>query len=211
MTKRIIFNLLFLSSLLFSIISYGQNKFSYIIDSTISKTVDENIKVPDFPDSLSSTIKSTVTINDTALPENYGFGNNLPAMIQAYLSHDTIFLTGFLMARKATNGYKIILTSDSYTVEYFAAADEGIFRVNKTDKPSHFINMICQTNKLTLSEKPQFKVGELIEGRIELTTNDYWSVGKKKNTKVKERLTGYFKTNLLQASAEQRELFKQVQ
>ena len=211
MAKKIILNLLFLSSLLFSIISYGQKKFSCTIDSTISKTVDENIKVPDFPDSLFSTIKSTVTINDTALPENYGFGNNLPAMIQAYLSHDTILLTGFLMARKATNGYKIILTSDICTIEYFAAADEDIFKINKTDKPSHFITMICQTSKLTLSEKPQFKVGELIEGTIELTTNDYWSAGKRKDTKVKERLTGYFKTNLLQSIAEQREFFKQVQ
>ena len=115
------------------------------------------------------------------------------------------------MARKATNGYKIILTTDSCTVEYFAFADEDIFKINKTDKPSRFISMICQTHKITLLEKPQFKVGELLEGTIELTTNDYWSVGKRNDAKVKEQLTGYFKTNLLQSSAGQKELFKQMQ
>jgi hypothetical protein len=209
MTKKIILNLLFSSSLLISITSCGQKTSPYIIDSAISKTVDENIKLTDF--SPWGKGKSVETRNDTTLPENYGFGKNFGAMTQASLSHDTIFITSFLMARKASFGYKIILTSDSCTVKYFSLADEDIFKINKADKPSHLITMVCQTKKLTLLQKAQFKVGELIEGVVDLTTNDFWSFNDGQNTKVKTKLTGYFKTNLSQFRPDDKDIFKQIQ
>jgi hypothetical protein len=209
MNKKIILSLLFLGSLLTSITSYAQKTSTCIIDSTIGKTVDENINLPDFP--VSSTMKSTVTINDTTLPENYGFEKNLPAITQASLSHDTIFITSFLMAREASFGYKIILTRDSCIVKYFSLADEDIFKVNKTDKPSHLITLVCQIKKLTLSKKPQFKVDELIEGVVELATNDFWSFHSGLDTKVSTHLTGYFKTNLSQFRPDDKDIFKQIQ
>src|ERR1022692_1944969 len=144
MTKKSILNFLFASSLLISITSCGQKASPYIIDPTISKTVDENIKLTDWDFPVSSVMKSTETINDTALPENFGSGKNLGAITQASLSHDTIFITSFLMARKATFGYKIILTSDSCTIKYFSVADEDIFKINKTDKPSHLISFVAK-------------------------------------------------------------------
>jgi hypothetical protein len=208
MINKIILTLLFSSSLLISITSYGQIKFRYTIDSTISKAVDENIKLTDFP--ASSAMKSTETINDTTLPENYGFGKNFGAITQASLSHDTIFITSFLMARKASFGYKIVLTSDNCTVNYFSLADENIFKINKSDKPTHLIIMVCKTNKLTLSQKAQFKVGDSIEGVVELITNDFWSVNDGQNTKVKTQLTGYFKTTLIKYRPDEKDIFKQI-
>ena len=209
MTKKIILNLFFAGTLLISISSSGQKTLPYQINSTIDKVVDENIKSTDF--SASSAMKSTETINDTTLPENFGFGKNFGAITQAYLSHDTIFITSFLMAREASFGYKIILTSDSCTVKYFSLADENIYKINKSDKPSHLITMVCQTKKLTLSQKAQFKVGELIEGVVELTTNDFWSFNDGQNTKVKTKLTGYFKTTLTQFRPNENDMFKQIQ
>jgi len=209
MTKKIVLNLLFASSLLISITSYGQKASPFIIDSTVSKIVDENIKITDFP--ASSAMKSTETINDTTFAENYGFGKNLGAITQASLSHGTIFITSFLMAREATFGYKIILTRDNCTIKYFSLADEDILKINKADKPSHLISFVCPTNKLTFSQRPQFKIGELIEGVVELTTNDFWSYNKGKNTKVKVKLTGYFKTNLSEFRPNEEDVFKQIQ
>ena len=209
MTKQIILNLLFASSLLISITSYGQKACSFIVDSTVSTIVDENIKLTDFP--ASSAMKSTETINDTAFAENYGFGKNFGAITQASLSHGTIFITSFLMARKATFGYKIILTKDSCTIKYFSLADEYILKINKADKPSHLISFVCLTNKLTFSQRPRFKIGELIEGVVELTTNDFWSYNNGQNTKVKVKLTGYFKTNLSRFRPNEEGIFKQIQ
>ena len=209
MAKQIFQNLLFTSCLLISITSSGQKDPPFIVDSTVSTIVDENIKLTDFP--ASSTMKSTMTINDTTFAENYGFGKNLGAVTQASLRHDTIFITSFLMAREATFGYKIILTRDSCTIKYFSLADEDIFKINKADKPSHLISFICQTNKLTFSRRPQFKIGELIEGVVELATNDFWSYNKGQNTKVKVKLTGYFKTKLSQFRPNEEGVFKQIQ
>ena len=209
MTKKIILNLLFASSLLISITSCGQKALPYFIDSTIRTTVDENIKLTLFP--AESAMKTTETINDTTAAENFGFGKNFGAITQASLSHDTIFITSFLMAREASFGYKIILTSDSCIVKYFSLADEDIFRINKTDKPSHLITLVCQTKKLTLSQKPQFKAGEIIEGVVELTTSDFWSFNNGQNTKIKTQLTGYFKTTLSQFRPDEKDVFKQIQ
>lgn len=209
MRNKIILHLLLASSLLSSIISCGQKIAPYIIDPGIIKTVDENIKSTDFP--APSAIKTIETINDTTLPENYGFGKNLGATIRASLNHDTILITSFLMARKASFGYNIILTRDSCIVKYFSLADEDIFKINKTDNPSHRIVLVCQTKKLTLSKKVQFKEGETIEGVVELTTNDFWSYNDGQNTKVKAQVIGYFRTNLSQSRPDDKDISKEIE
>ena len=209
MTKKNVFNLVFAISLLISTTSCGQKALPYVVDSTVSTTVDENIKST--LTTAQSGMKLIVTINDSTNAENYGLGKNFGAITQASLSHDTIFITSLLMARKATSGYKIILTHDSCTVKYFSLADEDIFKINKIDKPRHLILFVCRTNKLTFSEKPQFKTGELIEGMVNLTTDDFWSFNNGQNTKVRVKLTGYFKTNLSQFRPDEQGAFKQIQ
>ncbi len=208
MLKQIIFNLIFASSLLIGITSYGQKAVPFIVDPTVSAIVDENIKLTMFP--APGAMKSTVTINDTTFAENYGFGKNLGAITQTSLSHDTIFITSILMATGATSGYKIILTRDSCTKKYFSLADEDIFKINKSDKASRVISFVCATNKLTFSKKPGFKIAESIEGVVELTTNDFWSYNKGQNTKVRVKLTGYFKTDLTQFRPNEEDVYKQI-
>ena len=207
--KKIISNLLILGSLLISSALCGQKTTPYAINSSIRETVEENIKLTDL--SGNSAMKSIETINDTTLPENFGFGKNLDAITQASLTNDTIIITSFLAARGASFGYKIILRGNTCTVKYFSLADENIFKIKETDKPSHLISMACQTSKLTLSHKPQFKTGELIEGVVELTTNDFWSTIDGQNNKVKVRLTGYFKTKLSKDRPNEQSVFRQIQ
>lgn len=207
--KKIISNLLFLGSLLISSALCGQKTTPYAINSSIRETVEENIKLTDL--SGNSAMKSIETINDTTLPENFGFGKNLDAITQASLTNDTIIITSFLAARGASFGYKFILRGNTCTVKYFSLADENIFKINKADKQSRLITVACQTNKLTLSQKPQFKEGESIEGVVELTTNDFWSTSDGQNTKIKVQLTGYFKTKLSQDRPNEQDVFKQIQ
>ena len=197
------------SCLLVSFTSFGQKNLPFFVDPTVSTIVDENIKLAIFP--ASSVMKSTETINDTTLPENFGLGKNFGATTEAYLRHDTIFITSILMAREATSGYKIILTRDSCTVKYFSLADGDIFKINKTGKPSHLISFICPTHKLTFSRRPKFKINELVEGKVELTTGDFWSYNNGQNTKVKAMLTGYFKMKLSQFPPNEEGVFKQIQ
>ena len=198
MTKKNIFNFVFANCLLISITSCEQKSLPYFVDPTISITVAENIK-----STMSQTfnaIKSVETINDSIYPENFGLGKNLDAITDAYLSNDTIFITSALIARDATFGYKIILTRQNCIVKYFSVADESIFKIKNNDIPERRISFECLINKLTLSQKLKFEIGEPIEGILELTTNDYWSVSNQKDTKIKQQLTGFFKTKLKNAN-----------
>ena len=192
--KRNVFNCVLLNCMLICLASCGQSSLPYTIDSTIDNTVDENIKST-MTQALNA-IKSIETINDTTKLENFGLGKNLDAITDAYLSNDTIYLISTLAARDATFGYKVILTKKSVIVNYFAIADENVFKFKKSDKPERKISFECPINKLTLSQKPEFKTGETIEGVLELTTNDYWTGSNETETKIKKQLTGYFKTKL---------------
>ena len=197
MTKSI-FRFFLVNFLLISLASCGQTSLPYIVDPTIGKTVDENIKST-MTQTLNA-IKSVQTINDTIKPENFGLGQNLDAITDAYLSNDTIYITSALAARDASFGYKIILTREKCIVKYFSVADENIFKIKKGDKPVSVITFECPINKLTLSQRTKFEIGEPLEGILELTTNDFWSVSNDKDTKVKQQLTGYFKTKLKNAN-----------
>ena len=184
--------------MLISLASCGQTSLPYIVDPTIGKTVDKNIEL-----TMSQTlnaIKSVETINDSINLENFGIGKNLDAITDAYLSNDTIYIISAIAARDATFGYKIILTRQNYIINYFSVADENIFKIKKNDKPRHQISFECSINKLTLSQKLKFEIGEPIEGVLELTTNDYWSVSNDIDTKLNKQLTGYFKTKLKSAN-----------
>ena len=198
MIKKNIFNLVLITCLLISLASCGQTSLPYIVDPTIGKTVDKNIEL-----TMSQTlnaIKSVETINDSINLENFGIGKNLDAITDAYLSNDTIYIISAIAARDATFGYKIILTRQNYIINYFSVADENIFKIKKNDKPGHQISFECSINKLTLSQKLKFEIGEPIEGVLELTTNDYWSVSNDIDTKLNKQLTGYFKTKLKSAN-----------
>ena len=198
MTKKNIFNFVLINCLLISLASCGQTSLPYTIDPTINKTVDENIKTT-MTQTLNA-IKSVETINDSTKLENFGLGKNLDAITDAYLSNDTIYIISALAARDATFGYKVILTKQNFIVNYFSVADENIFKFQKSDNPERKISFECPINKLTLSQKAEFKVGEPIEGVLELTTNDYWTVSNETETKIKKALTGYFKTKLKNAN-----------
>lgn len=184
--------------MLISLASCGQTLLPYTVDPTIGKSVDENIKLT-MTQTLNA-IKSVETINDSINPENFGLGKNLDAITDAYLSNDTIYIVSALAARDASFGYKIILTKRKCIIDYFSVADENIFKIKKSDQPVQHISFECPINKLTLSQKPKFEIGEPLEGIVELTTNDFWTVSNEIDTKIKQQLTGYFKTKLKNAN-----------
>ncbi|MEP7228723.1 MAG: hypothetical protein ABI691_00645 [Ginsengibacter sp.] len=209
MTKKIILSFVFVSGFVFFTISYGQKTCTYIADSTIKMTVDKNIELTDFPASTSINFKEI--LNDSIYSDNYTTGKNFGAITKAVLSNDTIFITSFLMARKASLGYKIILTNGSCLIKYFSLADEDIYTTDTIDRPKYLIYVSCQTTKLIVAQRPQFKTGELIEGMIELTTNDFWSFNNGHNTKVNVKLKGYFKTSLVKLQPGEKDIFSLVQ
>lgn len=135
--------------------------------------------------------------NDSLVYDTYSKRKSIDeCMIYGSLEGDTINIIGFA-GMFAGFGYQIALFKDSCIVRHFAKSDEEIYKLNKNDSLNFGVSVPCKTYKLTLTEKPTFKKGEVLEGIIELTSEDYYDVANDKETKNKIQLTGYFKTDPL--------------
>jgi hypothetical protein len=117
------------------------------------------------------------------------------------LDGDTINITGF-MGMFAGFGYQIALFKDTCIVRHFMKSDAEIYKLNKTDSLTFGVSVPCKTYKLTLTNKPSFKKGDIVEGVIELMSDEYYEVANGNERKYKMQLTGYFKTEPLESTAE---------
>ena len=92
-------------------------------------------------------------------------------------------------------GFYLDLFKDSCNITHLAKSDTEIYKLNKSDSILSFGLVVpCKEKTLTLVNKPEFKVGEIIEGIIELTSQDYWEVANGHERKYKMQLKAYFKT-----------------
>jgi hypothetical protein len=138
--------------------------------------------------------------NDILVFDTYSKGKGIDeCMIFSTLTGDTINITGFA-GMFAGFGYLITLFKDTCIVSHFSKSDAEIYKLHKTDSLEYGVSVPCKTYKLTLSQKPAFKKGEVLEGIIELLSEDYYEVANGKEKKYKMQLTGYFKTDPLEST-----------
>ncbi len=132
--------------------------------------------------------------NDSLIGDTYATGKSIDeCMIMALQEGDTINITGFL-GMTAAFGYEIALFKDTCIVRHFMKSDVEIYKLKKTDSLKFGVSVSCRSYKLVLTEKPTFKKGAVIEGMIELTSDDYFEVADGQENKYSMQLTGYFKT-----------------
>jgi hypothetical protein len=186
-----------LTLLLIALTSYGQtsNPFhngTYLVDNNIKQQVDKKVK------SLNGVTMSSMDfkmfVNDSLI----GQGKSIDCMSMASLDGDTINITGF-RGMFTGFGYQIALFKDTCIVRHFVKSDAEIYKLNKNDSLEFGVSVPCKTYKLTLSKKPSFNKGEVLEGIIELTSGEYYEVANGKENKFKMELTGYFRTDPLES------------
>jgi hypothetical protein len=137
--------------------------------------------------------------NDSVVADTYAQGKSIDeCMMMSLLEGDTINITGF-MGMFAGFGYQIALFKDTCIVRYLGKSDVETYKLNKTDSLAFGVSVPCKTYKLTLVNKPTFKKGDIVEGIIELTSNDYYEVANGKENKYRIQLTGYFRTDPLES------------
>jgi len=117
------------------------------------------------------------------------------------LDGDTISITGF-MGMFAGFGYQVALFRDTCIVRHFIKSDAEIYKLKKPDSLTFGVSVSCVTYKLILTNKPTFKKGDIVEGIIELMSDDYYEVANGNERKYKMKLTGYFKTEPLASAQE---------
>lgn len=191
---------LFISSLLLIASGYcGQtpksfHNGSYVVDPSIKATVDNKVK--SFNGVTMSSMDFKMFENDSIVGDTYAKGKSIDeCMIMVALDGDTINITGF-MGMFVGFGYQIALFKDTCIIRHFAKSDAEIYKLNKTDSLDFGVSVPCKTYKLTLSNKPTFKKGDIVEGIIELMSEEYYEVASGNERKYKIQLTGYFKMKL---------------
>ena len=173
---------------------------SFVVDQSITAMVDKKVK--SFNGVTMSSMDFKMFENDSIIADTYAKGKSIDeCMTMSSLDGDTINITGF-MGMFAGFGYQIALFKDTCIVRHFMKSDAEIYKLNKTDSLTFGVSVPCKTYKLTLSNKPTFKKGDIVEGTIELMSDEYYEVANGNEKKYKMQLTGYFKTEQLVSTEE---------
>ncbi|NII23556.1 hypothetical protein HB364_00590 [Pseudoflavitalea sp. X16] len=168
---------------------------AYIIDNSIKSQVDKKVK--SFKGLTMSSMDFRMYQNGNLIGDTYAKGKSIDeCMTMTTLQGDTINIVGF-MGMFAGFGYQISLFKDTCIVRHFAKSDTEIYKLHENDSLEFGVSVPCKTYKLTLAEKPTFKKGQILEGIIELTSDEYYEVANDKESKFKIQLTGYFRTDPL--------------
>lgn len=168
---------------------------AYYIDDSIKGQISKKVK------SLNGVTMTSMDFrifeNDSIIGDTYADGKSIDECItKASLVGDTINITGFL-GLFAGFGYQIALFKDTCIVRHIVKSDAEIYKLKKTDPLTFGIPVPCKTYTLTLTKKPSFKKGDIVEGIVELTSDEYYEVTSNGEKKYKVQLTGYFSTRPL--------------
>ena len=197
--------LFFSTLLLIAIASCGLTPKSidngaYVVDQSVKAKVDKKVK--SFNGVTLSSMDFKMFENDSIVADTYAKGKSVDVcMTMTSLDGDTINITGF-MGMFAGFGYQIALFKDTCIVRHYIKSDAAIYKLNQSDSLTFGVSVPCNTYKLTLTNKPTFKKGDIIEGIIELMSDEYYEVANGNERKYKMQLTGYFKTEPLVSAEE---------
>jgi hypothetical protein len=97
----------------------------------------------------------------------------------------------------AAFGYQIALVRDTDVVRHIMSSDAPMYKQVATDTLSFGLAVPCVHYTLTHAERPVFKTGATVEGKIALTSVDYYEVANGQQHKLSMQLTSYFKTEPL--------------
>ncbi|MCA0381169.1 MAG: hypothetical protein LCH58_03335 [Bacteroidetes bacterium] len=175
---------------------------SYYVDNKISHLVEKRITmsygVPSGFIDLYLFINDSLVSNNAQYVDEGSLKNQLA--IWATLDGDTANISFDHGLAKGV-GFNLSLFGDTCLVTYTARSNEANYKLPFDNKWNSQVTTNCRQFKLTLVNKPRFEKQEVIEGMIELTSNDYHILSNNVSKKMSARLLAFFKTVPLQASA----------
>ena len=164
---------------------------NYIVDPGISSQVSKKLKSSDGKNASSLFFKAWQ--NDSIIAENLTHGKILSDCItMSDLEGDSLQITSFA-GMFAGFGYRIVLFRDTAVVRFMQKSDTEIYALNKDDSLSFGVFVPCRSYKLTLSKKPEFKREQIIEGMIDLRSEDFYEVANGKINRYSMQIVGYFR------------------
>jgi hypothetical protein len=169
---------------------------AYQVDSKVKEQIEQKVKT--FNGVTMGSIDFKMYKNDSLIADTDTKGKSIECMTMTTLDGDTANITGF-MGMFAGFGFQIALFGDTCIVRHFAKSDVEIYKLNKTDSLTFGISVPCKSYQLTLANKPAMKKGDIIEGVVKLSSEEYYEVSNGDESKYRIELVGYFKTEPLQS------------
>jgi len=100
------------------------------------------------------------------------------SMTQCYLSKDTIVLVGGLFYESGV-GFRITILGDKFNTQLLLTAADKIY--SKTNDKKDLEKEIIQDTdsvSMTLTQKPTFKIGSTIKGKLKLKSKPFYQLDK---------------------------------
>lgn len=181
--------------------NYGQSQpFTPIvnvvsIDSQMHDSIE--MRTIELDGRLYGSINFRLFGNDSLLVEYQAFDVNSYAKNMSFLHGDTIKTVGFLNFIKFGFGYSVLLSNENTcSISCVIASESGTLKLHKEDTLSESLIVPCVSSELIIPSKPKFKQGEIVLGKINLISSDFYDVEEDAEIKYRLELTGYFKTEV---------------
>ena len=100
------------------------------------------------------------------------------------------FLTGeciFLIAEI------LLLNNNTCSISCAVVSEKGTLKLKKEDPQTQTLILPCISSELIIPSRPKFKKGEIVFGKVNLISSDFYDVEEKSEIKYRIELTGYFK------------------
>ncbi len=180
---------------------YGQSQPSAPIVNVVSmdRQMKDSIEMRtiELEGRLYGSINFRLFGNDSLLVENQTFDVNSYAKNMSFLHGDTIQTFGFLNFIKFGFGYNVVLSNENTcSISCIIASESGTLKLHKEDTLSESLIVPCVSSELIIPAKPKFKQGEIVLGKINLISSDFYDVEEDAEIKYRIELTGYFKTEV---------------
>jgi len=91
-------------------------------------------------------------------------------------------------------GFLLLISKDTCIVKYNALSTNEIFKLNKNEKSTFGVMVPCKSEKVSLCNDVKYMNGEIISGKIEFESDDYYEIINNKENRVKVEMKAIFKS-----------------
>ena len=177
----------------------AQSSGSVVNVVTIDKQIQDSIEARtiELDGRLFGSINFRLFGNDSLVLEHQAFDINSYAKNMSFLNDDTIRTVGYLNFIKMGFGYSVLLSNETKCrIDFVTVSELGTLKLHKEDTPSQSLIVPCVASELIIPSNPRFERGEMVYGKINLISSDFYDVEEDVEIKYRLELTGYFKTEV---------------
>lgn len=105
--------------------------------------------------------------------------------------NNTATVTGFAGIDEGF-GFILLIAKDTCIIRCEMESTKEIFKLKENDTPSFGLYVPCKYQKATLIDQPKYNLGEIIKGKIEITSEDFYEKINDQFKLVRIEMKAYF-------------------